>query len=108
MKRLSTTISQSHIPSTPTFNCRSKTSCPLSGDCLQSSLVYICKVNTANITENYPHYIGLTENIFKDRFYKHKNSFKYESKRNATERNYQISYRKISMSSLKRILCGIY
>ena len=38
-----------------------------------------------NIIENHPHYIGLTENIFKDRFYKHKNSFKYESKRNATE-----------------------
>ena len=38
-----------------------------------------------NITENYPHYIDLTENIFKDRFYKHKNPFKYESERNATE-----------------------
>ena len=32
-----------------------------------------------------PYYIGLTENTFKDRFYKHKNSFKYKSKRNATE-----------------------
>ena len=41
--------------------------------------------DTPNITESYPHYIGLTENTFKDRFYKHKNSFKYESKRNATE-----------------------
>ena len=39
--------------------------------------------DTPNITESYPHYIGLTENTFKDRFYKHKNSFKYESKRNA-------------------------
>ena len=95
-------------PSASTFNCRSKTLCPLSGDCLQSSLVYICKVDTPNITENYPHYIGLTENSFKDRFYKHKNSFKYESKRNVTERNYQISSGKRSMSSLKRILCGIY
>ena len=35
--------------------------------------------------KNHPHYIGLTEYTFKDRFYKHKNSFKYESKRNATE-----------------------
>ena len=52
---------------------------------MQSSLVYICKADTPNIIENHPHYIGLTENTFKDRFYKHKNSFKYESKRNATE-----------------------
>ena len=72
-------------PSTPTCNCRLKTSCPLNGDCLQSSLVYICKADTPDIIENHPHYIGLTENTFKDRFWKHKNSFKYESKCNATE-----------------------
>ena len=65
-------------------NC-SKTSCPLNGDCLQSSFVYICKADTANIIENHLHYIGLTEKTFKDRFYKHKNSMKYQSKRNATE-----------------------
>ena len=28
---------------------------------------------------------GLTENAFKDQFYKHRNSFKYESKANSTE-----------------------
>ena len=52
---------------------------------MQSSLVYICKTDTPNIIENHPHYISLTENTFKDRSYKHKNSFKYESKHNATE-----------------------
>ena len=72
-------------PSTPIRNGRLKTSCPLNGDCLQSSLIYICKADTPDIIENHPHYIDLTENTFKDRFYKHKNSFKYESKRNATE-----------------------
>ena len=72
-------------PSAPTCNCLLKTSCPLNGDCLQSSLAYIYKADTRDIIENHPHYIGLTENTFKDRFYKHKNSFKYESKRNATE-----------------------
>ena len=35
-----------------------------------------------------PHYIGLTENTFKDRLYKHNNSFKYENKR--TVPNFQI------------------
>ena len=72
-------------PFVPTCNCHSKASCPLNGDCLQSSLVHICKSDTPNIIQNYLHYIGLTENRFKDWFYKHKNSFKYESKRNATE-----------------------
>ena len=72
-------------PSTPTCNCCSKTSCHLNGDYLLSSLVYIYKADTPDIIENHSHYIGLTENTFKDRFYKHKNSFKYESKRNATE-----------------------
>ena len=52
---------------------------------MQSSLVYIYKADTPNIIEKHPHYIGLTENTFKDRIYKHKTSFKYESKRNGTE-----------------------
>ena len=66
-------------------------------DCLQSSLVYICKANTPDMIENYPHYIGLTENTFKDRFSKHKNSFKF-----------QILYGKKNMPTLKRILYGMY
>ena len=80
-------IINSNIPkqAAPTCNCRLKSSCPLKGDCMQSSLVYICKADTPNVIENHLHYIGFTENTFKDRFYKHKNSFKYESKRNATE-----------------------
>ena len=66
-------------------NFRVKVSCPLDGNCVQSSLIYICKAATTKITNDHPHYIGLTENIFKDRLYKHKNSFRYESKKNATE-----------------------
>ena len=72
-------------PSARTCTCRSKTSSALKGNFLEPSLVYICKADTTNIIENHSHYIGLTENTFKDRFYKHKNSFKYKSKRNATE-----------------------
>ena len=80
-------IINSNIPkqAAPTGNCRLKSSCPLNSDCLQSSLVYIFKEDTPNVIETHLHYIGLTENTFKDRFYKHSNSFKYESKRNATE-----------------------
>ena len=52
---------------------------------MQSILVYICKSDTPNIIQNHPHYIGLTENRFEDRFYKHKNSFKYENNHNGTK-----------------------
>ena len=66
-------------------NCIVKASCQLDGNYLQSSLVYICKAATAKVTNDYPHYIDLTENTFKGRLYKHKNSFRYKSKKNATE-----------------------
>ena len=54
-------------PTTQSWNCHTKTSCPLHDECLQSSLVYICKAITNNNTDNHPHYIGLTENTFKTR-----------------------------------------
>ena len=62
-------------PSNPSCNSRVKVSGPLNGDCLQSSLVYICKANSPNMAESQPQYFDLAENIFKDRFYKHKNCF---------------------------------
>ena len=69
----------------PHCNCRVKESCPLNSDCLQSSVVNGCQITSNNSTEDSPHYIGLTENTFKDRLYKHKNSFKYETKKNTTK-----------------------
>ena len=62
-----------------------KNSCPLNGDCLQSSVVYGCKITSNDTVEDSPHYIGITENTFKERLYKHKNSFKYKTKKNSTE-----------------------
>ena len=69
----------------PHCNFRVKESCPLNGDCLQSSVVCGCKITSNNAAVDSPHYIGLTENTFKDRLYKHKNSFKYETKKNSAE-----------------------
>ena len=66
-------------------NCRDKTSCPLTDNCQYKSLEYSCKVSTPDIKQNYPHYTGFTEHTFKDRPYKHKNSFKHDSKRNSTK-----------------------
>ena len=40
---------------------------------------------TSSSTEPTNNYIGLTELSFKDRFYKHKNPFKYRNKINSTE-----------------------
>ena len=52
-------------PSTPACNCCLKTPCPLNGDCLQYSLVYICKANTPNIIENHPHCILICQVLLK-------------------------------------------
>ena len=46
------------------------------------NLVYSCKVSATDIKQNHQHYLGLTEHTFKDRLYKHNNSFKCNSKRN--------------------------
>ena len=64
----------------PYCNCRGKESCPLNGDCLQYSVR----------EEDLEHYIGFTKNTFKDRLYKQKSSFKYETKKNNTELSNQV------------------
>ena len=68
----------------PLCNCRQKDSCPLDGKCLDKNAVYLCNVKR-DLSDEGVNYIGLTENTFKDRFYKHRNSFKHESKANSTE-----------------------
>ena len=65
--------------------------CPLNGDCLQSSVVYGCKITSNSTAVDSPHFISLTENAFKDyinkdyRLYKQNNSFKCETKKNSTK-----------------------
>ena len=65
-------------------NCRVKDACPLNGNCLTNSVIYNCNVKD-NDNDTSVNYIGLTEHTFKDRFYKHRNAFKYKSKANTTE-----------------------
>ena len=71
-------------PTSVLWNCIVKVSCPLERICLISSLVYICKAAATTIRNDYSQFIGLTENCFKDTLYKHKDSFQYGSKKNAT------------------------
>ena len=57
----------------------------LKGSCQHKNLVYSCENSTPDLKQNYPYFIGLTQHTFKDRNYKHNNSFKYESRRNSAE-----------------------
>ena len=61
-------------------NCRVKVSYSLDSNCLQSSLIYICQGATPKFTNDNP---------FQNILYKHKNSFKYESKK---KRNWAIQF----------------
>ena len=70
-------------PTSASCNCRVKVS--FRWQLLTISLAFICKAATSKITNDYSHYIGLTKNCLKDRLYKHKNLFRYDSKKNATE-----------------------
>ena len=64
-------------------NCRRKDECPLRGNCLDRNVIYRAKVSAANSGE--AHYIGITENDWKDRSYKHRNSFTDPNKRSSTQ-----------------------
>ena len=67
-----------------TCNCRQKNTCPLDGNCLQSSVIYQATVThrNSNKTESY---IGLTENEFKTRYRNHTASFRHAKHKNSTE-----------------------
>ena len=65
-------------------NCRQKENCPLDGKCLKRNVVYNGNVSV-NEQDDGLNYHGVTEHSFKDRLYKHRNSFKYKSKANSTE-----------------------
>ena len=58
--------------------------CPMSGDCLKSSVVYQATVTTEDSRPTQT-YVGLTETSFKARFANHKSSFNDPSKRLSTE-----------------------
>ena len=68
----------------PKCNYRQKETCPLEINCLDKKLIYQCNMKD-NTTSGGANYNGLTENTFKDRFYKHRTSFNNESKTNPTE-----------------------
>ena len=68
----------------PKCNCRQEDACLVEGNCLDKELIHQSNLKENNTSDGV-NYKGFTENTFKDRFYKHRNSFKYESKANSTE-----------------------
>jgi hypothetical protein len=77
-------LSDTSVSTEATCNCRKKNLCPLHGKCQDKQVIYICNVKTLEEDEGF-NYIGLTENTFKERWYQHRNTFKYEHKANSTE-----------------------
>ena len=59
------TLKQKEKPSR--YNCKDETSCSLNGSCQHKNFLFSVRVSTPDITQNHPHYIGLTEhNLRKD------------------------------------------
>jgi hypothetical protein len=63
-------------------SCRKKDMCPVDGKCLEEGVVYQAVVKREDgLTDSY---VGLTENSFKDRWTKHKSSFRTRNPKNAS------------------------
>ena len=67
-----------------TSYCRKPADCPLNGQCLTRSVIYQATVTTEDDGSKET-YIGLTKNVFKERFDGHKTTFRHSNKRNNTE-----------------------
>ena len=65
-----------------TCNCRNRNLCPLENKCLTKCCVYQAVVTRVDgVVDSY---VGLTENTFKDRWTKHKSSFRTRNPKNAS------------------------
>ena len=63
-------------------NCRDKENCPVGENCLREEVIYEATVKSS---EGEKRYIGLAGNTFKERYYGHTHSFRWEDKRQSTE-----------------------
>ena len=81
--KITTTENKENEPRNMPCNCRQKDSCPMNGDCRQTSVVYQAVVKEDNGKEES--YVGITEGHFKTRWNSHKCSFKKEKLEYSTE-----------------------
>ena len=83
-----------NVDETSLCNCRNKLTCPLDGKCLSKSVVYKCVVTTSNDRKVY---LGLTEDVWKKRYYNHTKSFRHEKYKNNTVLcNYSWEFKKVT------------
>ena len=64
-------------PTNAKCNRRTKSVCPLDGNCQQNDVIYKCIVSTSVNPETV--YFGTAEEQFKKRYYNHNKSFKHRS-----------------------------
>ena len=83
-KHINDTIDNTNTKDSKTCSCRQKITCPLNGNCLQSSPIYQATVAREDNTTTET-YIRLTENDFKTRYRNHTASFRHTKHRNSTE-----------------------
>ena len=74
-KHIDDTADNTNTKDTKTCSCRQKNTCPLNGNCLQSSLTYQATI-TRKDNSTTETYIALTENGFKTRYRNHTTSFR--------------------------------
>ena len=87
-------------PISKACNCRRAADCPMTGNCLKSSVVYQAIVTTED-SRPAQTYVGLTETSFKARFANHKSSFNDPNKRNSTELSKHVWHLKEARSKFK-------
>ena len=87
-------------------SCRNKNQCPVQNKCLTENVVYQAVVERSDgVTDSY---VGLTENSFKDRWTKHKSSFKTRNPKNASGLSryiWKLDDEKINYKIEWKILC---
>ena len=83
-KPFNDTANNTNTKDTKTCSCQQKNTCPLNGNCLQSSLIYQATV-THKDNSTTETYIRLTENNFKTRYRNQTTSFQHTKHRNSTE-----------------------
>ena len=79
--RILTSDTNRSVKSKP-CNCRNKDLCLVAGKCQEAGVVYQTIVRRSDGVVDY--YVGLTENTFKDRWTKHKSSFRTRNPKNAS------------------------
>ena len=83
-KHINDTTDNTNTKDTKNCSCRQKFTCPLNGNCLQSSLIYQATI-TRKDNSTTGTYIRLAENNFKTRYRNHTASFQHTKHRNSTE-----------------------